>query len=398
MRSAAFTIALVVCIATSVSAACGSESGSVKPAPATSSGLSSIDRIVQQSYPHNFGVELAIYRNGVLKYARGYGLRDRGRPEQFYGTNFWGITQPDQLLKLPRGRFAPDEATDFDLGSVSKEFTAGAILLLQQDGKLSVNDPLSKYFPTLPQSTNMPLIYLLQHRSGFVDYNTFGVYPDFSGAYAQFMASGQTDYQPIVDRLAQFPLLFPPGSQYSYSNTNYVLLGMIVARVSGMPVGQFLQQRVFGPLNMTRTEQGYPAPPVTDLALGYELDGTTIFRSWQWNLQWLAGPGGLTSTVQDIEKWDECVRSPAIFTRSSLRQMFKPSPYPQPFGTYAMGWVISKLDGHKYVWHDGAVGGFTTMNATFPNDGLDIIILTNAGSGPDPYNIVPSILPLALAL
>jgi D-alanyl-D-alanine carboxypeptidase len=379
--------------------ACGGNSGAI-PAPHQSStpNGSAIDKIVEGAYPGNFAVELAIYKNAALVYQHGYGLRDRGLPDSFVGQNIWNIEQPDKLFNLIRGQLAPDADTSFDLASVSKEFTAAAILLLQQDGKLSVNDPLSKYFPTFPNGNEIRLQDLLHHSSGLVEYNSFGAYPDFSGAYAQFMADGQTNYQPIVDALATFPLKFTPGSQFDYSNSNYVLLGMIVARVSGEPLGSFLDQRIFGPAGMTHTAQGYPPSPVNDLALGYGSAGGAFFRSWQWNLQWLAGPGGLTSTVGDIEKWDEAVRQPGIFTSQTLSQMFAPGPFPQSYGTYADGWFIATLQGHAYVWHDGAVGGFGTMNATFPTDGLDIVILTNDGTGLDPYYIIPQIFPLALAL
>ncbi|MDQ6781284.1 MAG: beta-lactamase family protein, partial [Candidatus Eremiobacteraeota bacterium] len=160
----------------------------------------------------------------------------------------------------------------------------------------------------------------------------------------------------------------------------------------------FLQARIFTPLGMTQTHQGYPPPPVSDLALGYHEDGTTIFRSWQANLQWTAGAGGLTSTVGDLEKWDQAVRQPGIFTQASLAQMFTPSPLSVSYGAYADGWFISQLNGHLYIWHDGFLGGFQTMNATFPNDGIDIIVLTNTGSGPDPYFIIPQLFPIAQSL
>jgi len=390
----------VFCAIGALLAACGGGGsvGVVRPAPSNNGSSSTIDGIVAQNYPQSWGVELAIYKHGALVYQKGYGLRDRGLPEEFEGPNFWGIEQTDQLFHLPRGRLAPDGNTEFDLASVSKEFTGGAILLLQQDGKLSVNDTLAKYFPTFPHGHAITLLYLLQHRSGLVDYTNFGTPPDFTSAYNAFMASGQTNYQPIVDELATFPLLFSPGTQFSYSNSNYLLLGMIVAKVSGEPLGAFLQSRIFSPLVMTQTHQGYPSSPVTDLALGYHEDGVTIFRSWQPNLQWLAGPGGLTSTVGDIEKWDEAVRQPGIFSQASLTQMFTPSTISVSYGSYADGWFISTLDGHRYIWHDGFVGGFQTMNAMFPDDGLDIIILTNTGSGPDPYYIIPNIFPMALAL
>jgi CubicO group peptidase (beta-lactamase class C family) len=394
--------AIVLASYVAVVSACGGPTAMVgppePPSPKPTLPPTSIDNIVQNNYSGDWGVELAIYKNGALAYEKGYGLRDRGLPDTFVNQNIWGIEQPDILFNMPRGQFKPDAATAFDLASVSKEFTAGAILLLQQDGRLSVNDPLSKYFPGIPSAPQITLLDLLNHTSGLVEYNNFGTYPDFTNAYAQFMAGGQTNYQPIVTALQTFPLLFTPGTQYNYSNTDYVLLGMIVAQVSGEPLGTFMQQRIFGPLGMTQTHQGYPAAPVTDLALGYAFDGVSIVRTWQWNLQWLAGPGGLTSTVGDIEKWDEAVRAPGIFTQTSLTQMFTPGAFPLPYGTYADGWFIATLDGHRYVWHDGAIGGFVTMNATFPDDDINIIVLVNDFTGTDPYYIIPQLFPIALAM
>ncbi len=398
-------LALVMVFAAAGLSACGgggSAGSSVPPPVATPTpppgSAPAYDAVIQQNYGGGWGVELGIYKNGTPLYVHGYGLRDRGLPDTFAFANMWKIAQPEATFNLPRGQFAPDADTVFDLASVSKEFTAGAILLLQQDGKLSVNDSLAKYFPGFPNGGAITLLYLLQHRSGLVDYNNFGGDPDFTSAYDAFIANGQTNYQPIVDELATFPLLFAPGSQFSYSNTNYVLLGMIVAKVSGQPLGAFLQQRIFAPLGMTHTQQGYPAPPVTDLALGYLTNGGTAYRAWQWNLAWLAGPGGLTSTVGDIEKWDRAVRAPGIFTQDSLTQMFAPSPFPQSYGTPADGWFVSSLNGHRYIWHDGEVGGFQTMNATFPDDGIDIIVLTNDGiNGVAPYSVIPPLFPLALA-
>jgi hypothetical protein len=106
----------------------------------------------------------------------------------------------------------------------------------------------------------------------------------------------------------------------------------------------------------------------------------------------------MTSTVGDIEVWDQAVGHPGIFTPDSLTEMFAKSPIALPYGTYADGWFISSLDGHPYIWHDGQVNGFQTMNATFPSDGIDIIGLTNDGSGLDPYYIIPQLFPAALSL
>jgi CubicO group peptidase (beta-lactamase class C family) len=366
------------------------------PTPTPTIAASAFDAIIAQNYAGGWGVELAVFRNGAVVYTQGYGLRDRGLPDVYGHAGFWGVPPPEQVLNLPRGAFAPDANTIYELASVSKEFTAGAILLLQQDGKLTVNDSVAKYFPSFPNGDTITLLYLMQHRSGLVDYINFGDYPDFTDAYHAFVAAGQTNYQPIADRLATFPLHFAPGTAFEYSNSNYLLLAMIVAKVSGQPFGTFLQQRIFTPLGMTHTQQGYP-PASSDFALGYETFGGAIDRAPQWNLAWLAGCGGLTSTVGDIDLWDRAVQRPGLFTAGSLAQMFAPSPFPQSYGTPAAGWFISTLNGHRYVWHDGLFGGFQTMNATFPDDGIEIILLTNEGTGVLPYSVIPPLFSAAVA-
>ena len=389
---------IIALLAVGALAACGGGGSGSSPlpnGPPPAPGGSAIDQIIAQNYAGGWGVELAIYRNGQPLYIHGYGLRDRGLPDTFASPDIWRVPQPDQVYNLARGPFAPDANTLYDLASVSKALTAGAILLLQQDGKLSVNDPLSKYFPSIPSAAQMPLLYLLQQRSGLEDYTNS---PGSGAAYHKFLASGNTDYQAIVDMIASFPLHFTPGTQYEYDNSNYLLLGLIVAKVSGEPFATFLQQRILGPLGMTQTTQGLPPPPVSDIALGYGVFGNNAERMWQANLAWTLGAGGLVSTVGDLEKWDEAVRRPGIFSAASLAQMFAPNGFPQSFGTYAEGWVISTLDGHRYIWHDGELDGYMTMNATFPDDGLDIIILTNRDLGNGPYFIVPQIFPIALTL
>ena len=392
-------VSAIALVALLTLASCGGGGGgggsSLPPAGPPPGGSTAIDQIVAQNWPGGWGVELAIYKNGAPLYVHGYGLRDRGLPDSFGNHDIWRVPQPDQLYNLPRGQFAPDANTIYDLASVSKAITAGAILLLQQDGKLSVNDPLSKFFPAFASDPPIPLLDLLQQSSGLDDYT---VDTNIGSVYRQFLAGGNTNYQPIVDFIAAAPLHFAPGTQYEYDNSNYFLLGLIVAQVAGEPLETFLQQRILGPLGMTQTYEGLPPPPVTDIALGYGNFGAGPQRMWQANMAWVIGAGGLTSTVGDLEKWDEAVRHPGIFTSSSLTQMFTPNPFPQSFGTYAEGWVISTLDGHRYIWHDGELDGYMTMNATFPDDGLDIIILTNRDLSNGPYFVIPAIFPIALTI
>jgi len=399
MPARAFLVAVVL-LCVGLSACGGGSSPALMPTVAPTVPTAAIDAVVKQTYPGPWGVELGIYKNGIPLYEHGYGLRDRGLPDTFIPIpNFWGLPQPDKTYNLVRGAFAPDANTIFNMASVTKEFTAAAILLLQQDGKLSLNDPLAKYFPNFPHSNEITLLYLMQHRSGLADYVDHFVtqYPDFAPAYQAFMGSGQTDFSATVGQLATYPLNFTPGTRFEYSNSNYLFLGLIVAQVSGEPLGAYLQQRIFTPLGMTQTHDGGYGPPVSDFALGYRDDGAGPVRTWQWNLLWIAGPGGLTSTVRDMEKWDQAVRRPGIFTQATLTQMFTPSPFAAPYGAYAAGWFISTLGGHPYIWHDGGLGGFQTMNATIPDLGIDIIILTNDGTGTGPYFIVPQIFSLVTA-
>jgi len=382
--------------------ACGG-SGAVSPLVATPGpsptplAANAIDATITQAYPPPWGTEVAIYQNGALLYARGYGLRDRGLPDSWIDLpNFWNLAQPDVAYGLQRGPFAPDANSLYDIGSVTKQFTAAAILLLAQDGKLSLNDSLAKYFAGFPMGDQITLLDLMQHRSGLIDYvDEFTTkYPAFNDAYEAFMQSGQTDYSVTVSDLQRYPLDFAPGSQYEYSNSNYLMLGLIVAKVSGETLGAFLQQRIFTPLKMTQTHFGdYGPPPQADIALGYGDFGSGVVRRWQWNLLWMGGAGGITSTVGDLEKWDQAVRTPGIFTQATLAQMFTPSPIPSAnLGSYAAGWFVSSLDGRRFVWHDGAIGGYQSINATFPDSQLDIIILTNDSTGTAPYFLIPSLL------
>ena len=217
-RQAIAMVMLTAIAGGSLTACGGGSSGTPAPpvvtatpaATSTPTAASAFDAIVQQNYAGGWGVELAVFKNGSLVYEHGYGLRDRGLPDTYGHGSFWRVPAPEVVLNLQRVALPPDAGTIFELASVSKEFTAGAILLLQQDGKLSVFDPVSKYFPSFPNGGTITLQYLMQHRSGLVDYNNFGDVPDFTDAYAAFMASGQTDDQPIVDRLGTFPLRFAP--------------------------------------------------------------------------------------------------------------------------------------------------------------------------------------------
>lgn len=328
-----------------------------------------IDAIIADINPLDFGISVAVYKRHRRLFAKGYGWRDRGLPESFTGTDYFGVEQLDHRLDLSRAQVRPNIDTIYDMGSVSKQFTAGCILLLHQRRRLDVHDPLTAYFPASDRWNGITLLDLLHHESGIPDYNYF---PQFSEPYAKFMDSGQSDYSPIVTKLESLPLLFPPGSKYKYSNSNYLLLGLIVAKVSGASYARFLDRHILGRFGMCDTKQGYPRRGSTDVALGYLPDDSTVYRAYQWNLPWLQGAGGLTSTARDIGRWDWAVQHPGLFRRDTLRLMFTPR-----LGSYACGWVVTTHKEEPYVWHNGSVGGYHTMNALFPDHHVAVVLLSN---------------------
>ena len=328
-----------------------------------------IDEIIGSINPLEFGISVAVYERARLIFAKGYGWRDRGRPDNFTGVDFFKVDQLDERLRLPRGEFRPDVDTIYNLGSVSKQFTAGAILLLNQWGRLSLSDRVTTYFPQYAAAADVSLLDLLHHESGIPDYNAF---PEFDDAYAQFRASKESDYEPIVAKLATLPLQFGPGTQFRYSNSNYLLLALIIEQVAHTSYAEFLGRHIFGPLRMRNTKQGYPRAGRTNVALGYVADGDAPYRAYEWNLPWMQGAGGLTSTARDVGRWDWAVQHGGLFTRESRDVMFTPA-----LGDYACGWVVTTHNGHRYRWHNGTVGGFHTMNAIFPDQGLAVILLSN---------------------
>jgi len=328
-----------------------------------------IDEIVAAIGPAGSGITVAVHKLGRTVFAKGYGLRDRGLPERFIGEDFFKVEQLDDRLHLPRGRRGTGFDTIYNLGSISKGFTSAAVLRLHDQGKLSVHDRLGKYLPGYPRAADITLLQLMQQVTGIPDYNNF---PLFQPAYDVFVASGERDYSQVLAKLQSLPLTFPPGTKYAYSNSNYLLLGLVVQKVARTSLGSFLQRQFFGPLHMHDTTQGYPRRGSRDVALGYSPGGTRADRAYQWNLSWMLGAGGLLGTARDLARWDTALLRPGLFRPSTRRLMFTPN-----LNSYACGWVIQTHQDKPYIWHNGGMGGFRTMHALFPDQDISVILLTN---------------------
>jgi CubicO group peptidase (beta-lactamase class C family) len=261
---------------------------------------------------------------------------------------------------------APD--TRYRLGSLTKQFTAASILLLEQRGKLSTGDLVKKYVPEAPPSWDRMTLYeVLTHTAGIPDFTNF---PDYRA----------TEWRPatpaeLVARFIHRPLEFEPGTRYRYSNSGYVLLGYILEKVAGIPYAEFLQQNLLTPLGLADTGVDRNLSVMPHRAQGYEAhpQGPTIARYVDMTVPFSAGD--LYSTTHDLWKWEKALFGGKVLSPESLAKMTTPNQ-----NTYALGIEVQRIAGHKVYVHGGAVEGFKTSLAYFPDDDITIVVLSNLGA------------------
>jgi CubicO group peptidase (beta-lactamase class C family) len=244
--------------------------------------------------------------------------------------------------------------------SVTKQFTAAAIMLLVQDGRLSLDDPVSKYYPASPPAWQKVAIrHLLTHTSGIADYD-----PREGLRFQSFK-----DIVPVV---SQRPTVFEAGANFSYNNAAYELLAVIIERISGQTFGDFLENRIFEPLGMRSTGLG-PIPD--DVVRGYRrtLDG--VWERWDpIDLNLLGGAGGVYSTIDDMLAWSLALDSDDVLSRRSKSEMYADNGY-----NYGLGWRFATKYGRPLIWHTGNyyVAGFAAIFDRFPDDGITAVVMTN---------------------
>lgn len=267
--------------------------------------------------------------------------------------------------------------TVFEAGSVSKQFTAAGVLLLARDGKLSLDDPVRKYVPELPDYGSPLLIrHMLVHMSGLRDWGSvesIAGWPRTSRVYTH------DHVLDIVSR--QKALNFTPGSQYSYSNTGYNLAAIIVARVSGMPFAEFEKQRIFTPLGMARTEwRDDFTRIVKNRAVAYSSRGNAFHQNMPFEN--IHGNGGLLTTVGDLLKWNEHFVKPVVGDASFVAEQQTPGKFNdgKP-GTYALGLVVNTYRGVREVGHSGSTAGYTAYLMRHPGQGVSVAVLCNVAGG-----------------
>jgi len=253
----------------------------------------------------------------------------------------------------------------FRLGSITKQFTATAILLLQEKGQLTVDDAVCKYISSCPAAwSDIKIHHLLTHTSGI--YN-FTKSPD----YTKSMMLRATP-ESIVARVKDLPLDFKPGEKFSYSNSGYILLGMIIEKVSGRTYAQYLDENIFKPLKMADTGYDSTSRIIPDRAEGYSKSEGKLANAEYLDMSIPFAAGALYSTVGDLYIWAEALNSDRILSKKSKEQMF--TPFKQ---NYAYGWGVDSLFNHKRTAHGGGINGFATFIERFPDDHLTIIVLSN---------------------
>ena len=292
------------------------------------------------------GLAMLVSRGGQVIRAQGYGLAN-------------------VELQVP---VKPE--TIFQSGSVGKQFTATAVMMLVEEGKIGLGDPLTKYFPDAPPSWKKVTIReLLSHTAGFTDYpKGFDMRRDYTEA----------EQLKIVESI---PLAFAPGTSWSYSNLGFLTIGILIHKVTGEFYGDFLQEHIFLPLDMQTTRIISEADIVLNRSAGYRLvKGELKNQEWVSPTVNTTADGSLYFSIMDLAKWDAALYTEKLLKRSSLEEMWTVAKLNngQPnSGHYGFGWFVVTKNGHRVVEHEGAWQGFETQISRYVDDKLTVVVLTN---------------------
>lgn len=267
--------------------------------------------------------------------------------------------------------------TKFRIGSVTKQFTAAAVFLLQERGKLSIHDPLKKYVPDVPAAWGDVTIYhLLTHSSGVPNFTDLPEY------WTRRVSPATPDQ--LIDLVHSKPLDFPPGTKWNYSNTGYDLLGMIIGKVSGQSYATFLTENFFKPLGMNDTGYDKATTILPHRASGYEREKDGLQNADYVDTSVLFSAGALYSTTHDLAAWEQALFAGKVLSSSSLKKMTSPYIATAMAGAdYGCGLFIQKIGGHTVVSHPGFIDGFTAELVYVPDRKMTIVVLANV-SGPEP--------------
>lgn len=308
------------------------------------------------------GLSYAVVRNGIIVDSGAYGFAN-------------------VELKAP-----VTSHTLFNIGSIGKTFTSTAIMLLQKDGKLFLDDPITKYLDSLPETwSKITIRHLLSHTSGIRDYT-----PDFPG-YPLIPVDRKQEITEAryIHMASELPLNFQPGERWAYSNSNFVLLGFIIHKLANKPTGDFINERIFGPAGMKETRYTNVRNIIPNRATGYLLDedndNKLINGNYISNFYSTMGDMGILTTATDLARWSIAQDKAMILDKQTLEQVWTPSKLNSGVeavaivgGNYGLGWGLGDHRGHKQVSHGGSfMNGYTATFDRFPEDNCAVVVLTN---------------------
>jgi D-alanyl-D-alanine carboxypeptidase len=303
------------------------------------------------------GAAIAVIRDGRRVYAQAWGLRDREK------------------------RLPVTVDTPFEIGSITKQFTAAAILQLQEAGKLDINATVDRYLPDAPHARETTLRQLLSHTSGLPDY--------FDGPNIEAAASKPITFSGLIDRIASKPLDFAPGAQWHYSNTGYILLGRILEIVSHHSYRDYIQAHLIDPVGLTQTHRVADEPRIAGMAVGYHHAGGKLERSQTISDSFGWAAGNLVSTLKDLDKWNQALQGGKVVTAADYALMSTSVKTLRGDAGYGLGLFVGEVEGQPRIGHTGGSFGFTTANEYFPNQHVQIIAFTNQGDDtPEPGEVL----------
>ncbi|HYE73894.1 MAG TPA: serine hydrolase [Blastocatellia bacterium] len=264
--------------------------------------------------------------------------------------------------------------TVFRIASLTKQFTATAIMMLQERGKLNVNDAICKYLDDCPAAWQpITIRHLLTMTHGIPGVSVLELGP---------LRGLPVPWDQWLEATKKKPLEFAPGEKFKYANSGYTLLGFIIERVSGKSYGDFLQENIFTPLGMTQTGYENPLRIIKNRATGYrQLPGDPITNVPYAEIVGLYAAGGIYSTTEDLLLWDKALYTDKLLSPKSIEEMFTPFRDMYPGKSYAYGWWTSQKFGRREIAHGGNLAGFITYIARFPSDRVTVIVLSNNGRG-----------------
>jgi len=301
------------------------------------------------------GVSVLVARNGQILYQKVFGYADVGN------------------------RVPVTPETKFRIGSITKQFIASSILKMQEEGKLSVEDKLSKYIPGFPRGDSVTIRHLLTHTSGIHSYTG-------RPGFLKYVTMPITPAA-LVDTIKSYPYDFNPGDRYRYNNSGFFLLGFIIEKISGMSLADYLNDNLFKPLGMNNTGVYTTTKVLDHEAYGYDIENGKIVKALNWDMTWAGGAGSLYSTAQDLYTWNEAVFNGKVLSAESMKAAFTPAVLNNGEKTdYGFGWFMSDYRGSKFISHSGGLHGFLSNIAREPEEKTTVVVLCNSSQPPAGIN------------